>query len=130
MQQTSKDAAVDLLLPGLPHRGGWGMRCLKQWTDSRFDWPFFSTSGQAVLQYTSHLSSLHAGPVDGAAIFTKCTGCQVAVACQQFQARNCNDIEFGAPNVAGQRPLMTPALQTESCCVAGLAFSSLGWATG
>ena len=37
-----------------------------------------------------------AGPVDGPAIFTNCSGGQVAVACQQFQAKNCTDVEFGA----------------------------------
>jgi len=38
----------------------------------------------------------NAGPVDGPAIFTNCSGGQVAVACQQFQAKNCTDVEFGA----------------------------------
>lgn len=37
-----------------------------------------------------------AGPVDGPAIFNDCSGGQVAVACQQFQAKNCTDVEFGA----------------------------------
>ena len=41
-----------------------------------------------------------AGPVDGPAIFTNCSGGQVAVACQQFQAKNCTDVEFGASTVA------------------------------
>lgn len=36
-----------------------------------------------------------AGPVDGPAIFDGCNNCQVAVACQQFQAKNCSQIEFG-----------------------------------
>ena len=46
------------------------------------------------------------GPVDGAAIFDSCEGCTVAVASQQFQARGCEDVEFGlycatAPTVRG-----------------------------
>ena len=49
---------------------------------------------------------LFVGPVDGAAIFDNCTGCSVAVASQQFQARKCSDSEFGlycatAPTVRG-----------------------------
>ena len=43
------------------------------------------------------------GPVDGPAIFNDCSGGQVAVACQQFQAKNCTDVEFGAhPVTPGQ----------------------------
>ena len=38
---------------------------------------------------------LFVGPVDGAAIFDSCSGCTVAVASQQFQARGCSDVEFG-----------------------------------
>ena len=38
---------------------------------------------------------LFVGPVDGAALFTRVRGCQVAVACQQFRARACTDTEFG-----------------------------------
>lgn len=49
---------------------------------------------------------LFVGPVDGAAIFDSCSGCTVAVASQQFQARGCRDVEFGvycatAPTVRG-----------------------------
>lgn len=33
--------------------------------------------------------------MDGPAIFDGCTNCQVAVACQQFQAKSCAQIEFG-----------------------------------
>lgn len=36
-----------------------------------------------------------AGPVDGPAIFDSCSNCQVAVACQQFQAKGCERIQFG-----------------------------------
>lgn len=38
---------------------------------------------------------LFVGPVDGAAIFDSCSGCTVAVASQQFQARGCSDVDFG-----------------------------------
>lgn len=41
------------------------------------------------------LTALYAGPVDGPAIFNNCNSSQVTVACQQFQAKNCQDIEFG-----------------------------------
>ncbi len=37
----------------------------------------------------------HAGPVDGPVLFNNCSSSQVAVACQQFQAKGCKDIDFG-----------------------------------
>ena len=36
-----------------------------------------------------------AGPVDGPVLFNNCSSSQVAVACQQFQAKGCKDIDFG-----------------------------------
>jgi len=43
------------------------------------------------------LPCICAGPVDGPAIFNNCQSSQVTVACQQFQAKSCQDIEFGKP---------------------------------
>jgi len=66
-----------------------------------------------ILDHSSHADvvdcvncQLFLGPVDGAALFTRARGCLVAVAAQQFQARDCVDAEFGlycatAPAVAG-----------------------------
>lgn len=55
-----------------------------------------------ILDYTSEVEvtncsncQIFIGPVDGPAIFDGCTNCQVAVACQQFQAKNCDRIEYG-----------------------------------
>lgn len=46
------------------------------------------------------------GPVDGPAIFDSCQNCNVAVACQQFQAKGCTDCAFGlycatVPTISG-----------------------------
>lgn len=46
------------------------------------------------------------GPVDGPAIFDSCQNCNVAVACQQFQAKGCTDCAFGlycatVPSISG-----------------------------
>ncbi|KAK9862137.1 hypothetical protein WJX84_009854 [Apatococcus fuscideae] len=35
------------------------------------------------------------GPIDGPAIFDACVACNITVACQQFQAKNCRDVDFG-----------------------------------
>ena len=40
-------------------------------------------------------SAWPAGPVDGPVLFNNCSSSQVAVACQQFQAKGCKDIDFG-----------------------------------
>lgn len=55
-----------------------------------------------LLDYTSEVEvtdcrdcKIFIGPVDGPAIFNNCQGSQVTVACQQFQAKNCQNIEFG-----------------------------------
>ena len=54
-----------------------------------------------------------AGPVDGPAIFNNCSGGQVAVACQQFQAKNCSDVEFGAHVAQQSRALTQPYSQIQ-----------------
>jgi hypothetical protein len=41
-------------------------------------------------------SSPVAGPVAGIAAFSEVSGGKVCVAAQQFQAKRCQDIEFGA----------------------------------
>lgn len=48
------------------------------------------------------------GPVDGPAIFDAIHNCQVAVACQQFQAKGCTDCQFGlycatGPTISGSK---------------------------
>ncbi|KAL3155130.1 hypothetical protein ABBQ38_011187 [Trebouxia sp. C0009 RCD-2024] len=55
-----------------------------------------------LLDYTSEVEvtdckncKIFIGPVDGPAIFNNCNSSQVTVACQQFQAKNCQDIRFG-----------------------------------
>ena len=52
--------------------------------------------GKSLQNQTTEFLSCGVGPVDGPAIFNNCSGGQVAVACQQFQAKNCSDVEFGA----------------------------------
>ncbi|GAB4819794.1 hypothetical protein N2152v2_006840 [Parachlorella kessleri] len=61
-----------------------------------------SINGVYILDYSSEVEvtncsncQIFIGPVDGPAIFDSCTNCQVAVACQQFQAKTCERIEFG-----------------------------------
>ncbi|KDD72956.1 tubulin binding cofactor C, partial [Helicosporidium sp. ATCC 50920] len=41
-----------------------------------------------------HDCRIFIGPVDGPAIFDSCSNCRIAVACQQFQAKNCTNIDF------------------------------------
>lgn len=55
-----------------------------------------------LLDYTSEVEvtncnncQIFIGPVDGPAIFDSCSNSTVAVACQQFQARTCSNVEFG-----------------------------------
>ncbi|DBA96359.1 TPA: hypothetical protein ACH3X3_002534 [Trebouxia sp. C0006] len=66
-----------------------------------------------LLDYTSEVEvtdcrgcKIFIGPVDGPAIFNNCQSSQVTVACQQFQAKSCQDIEFGLycctqPSISG-----------------------------
>jgi Tubulin binding cofactor C/Clathrin light chain len=65
------------------------------------------------LDYTSEVDvtncvncQIFVGPVDGPAIFDACQNCNVAVACQQFQAKGCTDCSFGlycatVPTISG-----------------------------
>lgn len=55
-----------------------------------------------ILDYSSEVEvtncsncQIFVGPVDGPAIFDGVRNCSVAVACQQFQAKGCKDVEFG-----------------------------------
>ena len=55
-----------------------------------------------LLDYTSEVEvtncnncQIFIGPVDGPAIFDSCHNCKVAVACQQFQAKGCEECDFG-----------------------------------
>lgn len=66
-----------------------------------------------LLDYTSEVDvtncvncQIFIGPVDGPAIFDSCQNCNVAVACQQFQAKGCADCVFGlycatVPTISG-----------------------------
>ncbi|KAK9807838.1 hypothetical protein WJX72_010736 [[Myrmecia] bisecta] len=82
-----------------------------------------------ILDYTSEVEvtncnncQIFIGPVDGPAIFDACSKCQVAVACQQFQAKNCTDIEFGL--YCATQPSITSSSDIRFGCWMG-AYPSL-----
>jgi len=61
-----------------------------------------------LLDYTSEVEitdcvecKIFIGPVDGPALFTNSHACEVAVACQQFQAKHCTDCEFSVYSATG-----------------------------
>ena len=64
-----------------------------------------AASGAAAFGQGCGKSGTVAGPVDGPAIFTNCQSSQVTVACQQFQAKSCQDIEFGKHSTLYRRSL-------------------------